>query len=191
MLKLMTTSGKQARNCLDDSSESFRGECYFGLKSDLWFFSYFGWNQLDWDPFEDFFGLGLDMRSRCFSHTCFWKLFFFSFLMVCPPAHVMVGKCKKRAFLMFLSQLGRMKWIFIALGVSKYYWWWDLHMLQRRKNMENNQDPSIGYVPEGQYVKEMPCPTCRGRGYLRCDQCNLGNLQEHCPRCSGKVYCIL
>lgn len=75
---------------------------------------------LDWDPFEDFFGLGLDMRSR-------------------------------------------------------------------RKNMENNQDPSIGYVPEGQYVKEMPCPTCRGRGYLRCDQCNLGNLQEHCPRCSGKI----
>ncbi|CAM6028995.1 unnamed protein product [Sphagnum balticum] len=73
---------------------------------------------LDWDPFEDFFGLGLDMRSR--------------------------------------------------------------------KNMENNKDPSIGYVPEGQYVKEMPCPTCRGRGYLRCDQCNLGNLQEHCPRCSGK-----
>lgn len=57
--------------------------------------------------------------------------------------------------------------------------------------MENNQDPSIGYVPEGQYVKEMPCPTCRGRGYLRCDQCNLGNLQEHCPRCSGKVYRIL
>jgi hypothetical protein len=35
-------------------------------------------NQLDWDPFEDFFGLGLDMRSRCFSHTCFWKFFFFS-----------------------------------------------------------------------------------------------------------------
>jgi hypothetical protein len=35
MLKLMTTSGKQERNCLDDSSESFRGECYFVLKSDL------------------------------------------------------------------------------------------------------------------------------------------------------------
>lgn len=40
--------------------------------------------------------------------------------------------------------------------------------------------------PKGQYIRELPCPTCRGRGYTPCSGCGVGYSRKNCSLCSGK-----
>nr|TKW16393.1 hypothetical protein SEVIR_5G297700v2 [Setaria viridis] len=40
--------------------------------------------------------------------------------------------------------------------------------------------------PNGQYYRELPCPSCRGRGYTPCKQCGVDRSSLDCPMCYGK-----
>ncbi|OEL32662.1 hypothetical protein BAE44_0006319 [Dichanthelium oligosanthes] len=40
--------------------------------------------------------------------------------------------------------------------------------------------------PNGQYYRELPCPSCRGRGYTPCKQCGVDRSSLDCPTCNGK-----
>uniref|UniRef100_A0A0D9YE28 CCHC-type domain-containing protein n=1 Tax=Oryza glumipatula TaxID=40148 RepID=A0A0D9YE28_9ORYZ len=40
--------------------------------------------------------------------------------------------------------------------------------------------------PNGQYYRELPCPSCRGRGYTPCKQCGIDRSSLDCPMCNGK-----
>ncbi|PUZ55069.1 hypothetical protein GQ55_5G182400 [Panicum hallii var. hallii] len=40
--------------------------------------------------------------------------------------------------------------------------------------------------PNGQYYRELPCPSCRGRGYTPCKQCGVDRSSLDCPMCNGK-----
>lgn len=44
------------------------------------------------------------------------------------------------------------------------------------------------YGPEGQYVRELPCPSCRGRGYLDCCLCTTSSREPNCPQCPSKGF---
>jgi hypothetical protein len=41
--------------------------------------------------------------------------------------------------------------------------------------------------PNGQYYRELPCPSCRGRGYTPCKECGIDRSSLDCPMCNGKV----
>ncbi|XP_059073508.1 uncharacterized protein LOC131855810 [Cryptomeria japonica] len=74
--------------------------------------------QLDWDPFEDLFGVGIDMEPRNITFS--------------------------------------------------------------------RPEPRSWIGPNGQYVKELPCPSCRGRGYMLCSECGIHRSSPSCPQCHGK-----
>ncbi|XP_066312445.1 branchpoint-bridging protein-like isoform X1 [Miscanthus floridulus] len=40
--------------------------------------------------------------------------------------------------------------------------------------------------PNGQYYRELPCPSCRGRGYTPCKECGIDRSSLDCPMCNGK-----
>ncbi|TVU35319.1 hypothetical protein EJB05_17204, partial [Eragrostis curvula] len=40
--------------------------------------------------------------------------------------------------------------------------------------------------PNGQYYRELPCPSCRGRGYTPCKECGIDRSSLDCPVCNGK-----
>nr|ACF83199.1 unknown [Zea mays] len=40
--------------------------------------------------------------------------------------------------------------------------------------------------PSGQYYRELPCPSCRGRGYTPCKECGIDRSSLDCPMCNGK-----
>ncbi|XP_021844623.2 uncharacterized protein [Spinacia oleracea] len=42
------------------------------------------------------------------------------------------------------------------------------------------------FGPNGQYIKELPCPSCRGRGYTPCAECGIERSRQDCSLCSGK-----
>lgn len=42
------------------------------------------------------------------------------------------------------------------------------------------------FGPNGQYVRELPCPSCRGRGYTPCTECGIDRSRQDCLLCSGK-----
>ncbi|KAL5553925.1 hypothetical protein UlMin_041326 [Ulmus minor] len=42
------------------------------------------------------------------------------------------------------------------------------------------------FGPNGQYIRELPCPTCRGRGYTPCSECGIERSRPDCPQCKGK-----
>ncbi|KAM7252243.1 hypothetical protein ACFE04_024126 [Oxalis oulophora] len=42
------------------------------------------------------------------------------------------------------------------------------------------------FGPNGQYIKELPCPSCRGRGYVPCADCEIERSRVDCPHCNGK-----
>ncbi|KAF9625502.1 hypothetical protein IFM89_023438 [Coptis chinensis] len=42
------------------------------------------------------------------------------------------------------------------------------------------------FGPNGQYIRELPCPSCRGRGYTPCTECNIERSRSDCPQCNGK-----
>ncbi|KAL5228363.1 hypothetical protein ABZP36_016628 [Zizania latifolia] len=40
--------------------------------------------------------------------------------------------------------------------------------------------------PNGQYYRELPCPSCRGRGYTPCKECGIDRSSLDCAMCNGK-----
>ncbi|KAJ1285108.1 hypothetical protein BS78_03G255400 [Paspalum vaginatum] len=40
--------------------------------------------------------------------------------------------------------------------------------------------------PNGQYYRELPCPSCRGRGYTPRKECGIDRSSLDCPMCDGK-----
>lgn len=42
------------------------------------------------------------------------------------------------------------------------------------------------FGPNGQYIRELPCPSCRGRGYTPCSECGIDRSRQDCSLCSGK-----
>lgn len=43
------------------------------------------------------------------------------------------------------------------------------------------------FGPNGQYIRELPCPSCRGRGYTPCTECGIERSRSDCSQCNGKV----
>lgn len=43
------------------------------------------------------------------------------------------------------------------------------------------------FGPNGQFIKELPCPSCRGRGYTECTECGIERPRLDCLQCNGKV----
>ncbi|KAL1189143.1 hypothetical protein V5N11_032558 [Cardamine amara subsp. amara] len=50
----------------------------------------------------------------------------------------------------------------------------------------DSREPRSWFGPNGQYIRELPCPTCRGRGYTSCSNCGIERLRLDCPQCKGK-----
>ncbi|XP_050238988.1 uncharacterized protein LOC126688366 [Mercurialis annua] len=46
--------------------------------------------------------------------------------------------------------------------------------------------PKSWFGPNGQYIKELPCPSCRGRGYTLCTECGIQGSRLDCSQCNGK-----
>lgn len=46
--------------------------------------------------------------------------------------------------------------------------------------------PRSWFGPNGQYIRELPCPSCRGRGYTLCTECGIERSRKDCPQCDGK-----
>ncbi|XP_020597289.1 uncharacterized protein LOC110037056 [Phalaenopsis equestris] len=42
------------------------------------------------------------------------------------------------------------------------------------------------FGPNGQYIRELPCPSCRGRGYTLCPECGIDRSRPDCFQCNGK-----
>ncbi|KAJ4780512.1 Zinc knuckle (CCHC-type) family protein [Rhynchospora pubera] len=42
------------------------------------------------------------------------------------------------------------------------------------------------FGPNGQYIRELPCPNCRGRGYSPCTGCGIDRPRSDCNLCSGE-----
>ncbi|KAF7809167.1 DNA-binding protein HEXBP [Senna tora] len=58
--------------------------------------------------------------------------------------------------------------------------------LKPRKDGSPTSEPRSWFGPTGQYIRELPCPSCRGRGYTPCTECGIGRSRSDCPKCSGK-----
>ncbi|KAI4371243.1 hypothetical protein MLD38_019505 [Melastoma candidum] len=58
--------------------------------------------------------------------------------------------------------------------------------LPSRNAVSGAPRPRSWFGPNGQYMRELPCPVCRGRGYAPCTDCGIQRSQLNCPRCSGK-----
>ncbi|XP_022735133.1 uncharacterized protein LOC111288493 [Durio zibethinus] len=46
--------------------------------------------------------------------------------------------------------------------------------------------PRSWFGPNGQYIRELPCPSCRGRGYTPCTECGIERSRSDCSQCNGK-----
>ncbi|KAJ8635623.1 hypothetical protein MRB53_009890 [Persea americana] len=58
--------------------------------------------------------------------------------------------------------------------------------LQPRNNVSDTPKPRSWFGPNGQYIREFPCPSCRGRGYTPCTECGVERSRLDCSQCSGK-----
>ncbi|KAF5746685.1 hypothetical protein HS088_TW06G00857 [Tripterygium wilfordii] len=58
--------------------------------------------------------------------------------------------------------------------------------LKPRKAIPSATEPRSWFGPNGQYIRELPCPSCRGRGYTPCTECGLERSRSDCSLCSGK-----
>lgn len=56
-----------------------------------------------------------------------------------------------------------------------------------RKLLSGDSKPRSWFGPNGQYIRELPCPSCRGRGYTPCTECGIERSRADCSLCSGKV----
>ncbi|XP_035842351.1 uncharacterized protein LOC110921692 isoform X1 [Helianthus annuus] len=66
-------------------------------------------------------------------------------------------------------------------GVSAY-----LQPSNFRKSLPSSSTPRSWFGPNGQYIKELPCPSCRGRGYTPCNMCGIERSRLDCSQCNGK-----
>ncbi|MED6221803.1 hypothetical protein PIB30_058205 [Stylosanthes scabra] len=62
----------------------------------------------------------------------------------------------------------------------------ELFSLDVELNPSKTQEPRSWFGPNGQYIKELPCPSCRGRGYTPCTECGIERSRSDCPKCNGK-----
>ncbi|XP_057457656.1 uncharacterized protein LOC130748455 [Lotus japonicus] len=58
--------------------------------------------------------------------------------------------------------------------------------LKPSKANSQTQEPRSWFGPNGQYIRELPCPSCRGRGYTPCTECGIERSRSDCPKCIGK-----
>ncbi|KAC9839119.1 hypothetical protein E3N88_45187 [Mikania micrantha] len=58
--------------------------------------------------------------------------------------------------------------------------------LQPRESLSSGSAPRSWFGPNGQYIKELPCPSCRGRGYTPCKMCGIERSRVDCSQCNGK-----
>ncbi|KAK1282472.1 hypothetical protein QJS10_CPB22g00827 [Acorus calamus] len=59
----------------------------------------------------------------------------------------------------------------------------DLHP---RNAVSNGTKIRSWFGPNGQYIRELPCPSCRGRGYTPCTECGIERSRLDCSQCNGK-----
>ncbi|XP_031122078.1 uncharacterized protein LOC116025122 isoform X1 [Ipomoea triloba] len=59
----------------------------------------------------------------------------------------------------------------------------DLHP---REVVSGASKPRSWFGPNGQYIRELPCPSCRGRGYTPCTECGIERSRLDCSLCTGK-----
>ncbi|KAL8150180.1 hypothetical protein V2J09_019988 [Rumex salicifolius] len=57
---------------------------------------------------------------------------------------------------------------------------------QRDSSSSNGGEPRSWFGPNGQYIRELPCPSCRGRGYTPCSKCGIERSRLDCAECNGK-----
>ncbi|KDP31467.1 hypothetical protein JCGZ_15347 [Jatropha curcas] len=58
--------------------------------------------------------------------------------------------------------------------------------LNPRSSISGVSKPRSWFGPTGQYIRELPCPSCRGRGYTSCSECGIERSRLDCSQCSGK-----
>ncbi|KAG9443518.1 hypothetical protein H6P81_014858 [Aristolochia fimbriata] len=58
--------------------------------------------------------------------------------------------------------------------------------LQIRDVGSHASNPRSWFGPNGQYIRELPCPSCRGRGYTPCTECGIERSRSDCSVCNGK-----
>lgn len=58
--------------------------------------------------------------------------------------------------------------------------------LQPRNLSADLPKPRSWFGPNGQYIRELPCPSCRGRGYTQCTECGIERPRLDCSHCNGK-----
>ncbi|KAJ9563753.1 hypothetical protein OSB04_008913, partial [Centaurea solstitialis] len=58
--------------------------------------------------------------------------------------------------------------------------------LKPRKALPSGSTPRSWFGPNGQYIRELPCPSCRGRGYTPCTMCGIERSKLDCSQCHGK-----
>ncbi|KAF8014164.1 hypothetical protein BT93_H0107 [Corymbia citriodora subsp. variegata] len=58
--------------------------------------------------------------------------------------------------------------------------------LPSRNAISGAPRPRSWFGPNGQYIRELPCPSCRGRGYTPCTDCGIERSRLDCSQCSGK-----
>ncbi|KAL9246414.1 hypothetical protein vseg_019953 [Gypsophila vaccaria] len=55
-----------------------------------------------------------------------------------------------------------------------------------RDAKSDTSEPRSWFGPNGQYIRELPCPSCRGRGYTPCVECGIERSRKDCSLCNGK-----
>nr|GMD28735.1 uncharacterized protein LOC109166374 isoform X1 [Ipomoea batatas] len=55
-----------------------------------------------------------------------------------------------------------------------------------REVVSGASKPRSWFGPNGQYIRELPCPSCRGRGYTPCTECGIERSRLDCSLCTGK-----
>ncbi|XP_021664939.2 uncharacterized protein LOC110653552 [Hevea brasiliensis] len=58
--------------------------------------------------------------------------------------------------------------------------------LKPRNSIYGASKPRSWFGPNGQYIRELPCPSCRGRGYTPCTECGIERSRLDCSQCNGK-----
>ncbi|POO00012.1 5'-3' exoribonuclease [Trema orientale] len=61
----------------------------------------------------------------------------------------------------------------------------EVNLKPRNGDFESDK-PRSWFGPNGLYIRELPCPTCRGRGYTPCLECGIERSRPDCSKCKGK-----
>ncbi|KAM4110091.1 hypothetical protein ACJW30_03G168300 [Castanea mollissima] len=57
---------------------------------------------------------------------------------------------------------------------------------KQRNDSSGARKPRSWFGPNGLYIRELPCPSCRGRGYTSCTECGIERARLDCLQCNGK-----